>query len=95
MNPKKSMAITSTILSLSLMVLFMQPSVDLSQEVFAEETSMKLTTEIQRQNGVAVEFSVPETIMAGELVPINARVFDLNRDANLVMIIKQSLADSL
>ena len=84
MNAKKSMAITSTILSLSLMVLFIQPSMDFSsQDAFAEKTSMKMTKEIQRQNNVAVEFSVPETIVAGELVPINARVYDENRDANL------------
>lgn len=83
MNSKKLMATTTTILSLSMMVLFLQTSGDVSQEVFAETIQMKMTKEVQKQNDVAVEFSVPETIVAGELVPINAKVVDLNRGANL------------
>ena len=77
------MATTSTILSLSLMVLFLQGTEDISQQVFAETNQMILTTQVQKQNDVAVEFSAPETIVAGDLVPINARVLDLSRDANL------------
>ncbi|HXV66844.1 MAG TPA: plastocyanin/azurin family copper-binding protein [Nitrosopumilaceae archaeon] len=83
MNSKKLMATTTTILSLSMMVLFLQTSGDVSQEVFAEPNQMTVINEIQRQDGVAVEFSVPETIVAGNLIPINAKVIDLNREANL------------
>jgi len=49
----------------------------------SEKTSMQMTKEVQTQNDVALEFSVPETIVAGELVPINARVHDSSNDANL------------
>ena len=77
------MATTSTILSLSLLALFIQPSGDISQEVFADKIPITLKTEVQTQDGVALEFSAPETIMAGKLVPINARVLDIGRDANL------------
>ncbi|MFQ5572853.1 MAG: hypothetical protein ACE5EJ_01235, partial [Nitrosopumilaceae archaeon] len=77
------MATTSTILSLSLLALFIQPSGDVSQEVFAEKNQFTLKTEVQTQDGVALEFSAPETIVAGKLVPINARVLDIDRDSNL------------
>ena len=84
MNKKKLMATTLTLLSLSLLVLFIQPSGDLpSQDAFAEKTSINLIEETQQQNDVALDFSAPETIIAGKLVPINARVYDTSRDANL------------
>ena len=84
MTKTKLMATTSTILSLSLMVLFIQTSDEVvSQVAFAEKNPIRMIEMVQKQNDVAVEFSVPETIVAGELVPINAKVFDLSRDANL------------
>ena len=46
-------------------------------------TAMQMTREIQTQNDVSIEFRVPETIIAGELVPINARVYDTGKEANL------------
>ena len=83
MNNKKFMGITSTILSVTLMVLFVQPSDDFSQEVFAEKTNQMPIQQIQTQDNVSLEFNSPEIIMAGELVPINARVVDSNLSANL------------
>ena len=87
MNTTRFMGMTTTILSVTLMVLFVQPSTDFSQDVFAEKkdtaNDVKMTTEIKRQDNVGLEFSVPETIVAGKLVPINARVHDLNQNANL------------
>lgn len=83
MNSKKLMATTTTILSISLMVLFLQPSGDLSQEVFAEKNQIGIETEVQKQDGIVVEFRAPEIIVAGELVPIDASVLDLSRGANL------------
>ena len=81
------MGMTTAILSIALMVLFVQPSTDFSQDAFAEKKDtkkdIKMTTEIKRQDDVGLEFSVPETIIAGKLVPINARVHDLSQDANL------------
>ena len=82
------MGISTTILSVALLVLFVQPSLDFSQEAFAENKSMKkdsvkMIQQIQTQDNVSLELSVPETIMAGKLVPINARVIDSDRNANL------------
>jgi hypothetical protein len=65
------------------MVLFVQTSPDLSQEVFAEDNSVKLVQQIQEQDNVSLEFRAPEIIMAGELVPINAKVTDSKLSANL------------
>ena len=83
MNTTKFMGITTTILSITLVALFVQPSVDFSQDVFAEKDSMKLIQQIQTQDNVSLEFSTPEIIMAGNLVPINAKVVDSERKANL------------
>ena len=70
------------------MALFVQPSIDFSQDVFAEQNSMKtdsvkLIEQTQTQDDVSLEFTVPETIVAGTLVPVNAKVTDSNRLANL------------
>ena len=88
MNTTRFMGISTTILSVALMALFVQPSIDFSQDAFAEKKSMendsvKTITQIQTQDNVSLEFAVPETIMAGKLVPINARVLDSDRNANL------------
>jgi len=83
MNTKTFMGMTSTILSVSLLVLFVQTSPNLSQDVFAEDNSVKLVQQIQKQDNVSLEFGAPEIIMAGELVPINARVTDSKLSANL------------
>ena len=70
------------------MALFVQPSIDFSQDVFAEKKSMendsvKMITQTSTQDNVSLEFSVPETIMAGKLVPINAKVVDSTNNAHL------------
>jgi len=87
MNTTRFMGISTTILSIALMALFVQPSIDFTQDVFAEpnmkKDSVKLTSQIQTQDNISIEFSVPETIMAGTLVPVNARVLDSERNANL------------
>ena len=88
MNTTRFMGISTTILSIALLALFVQPSIDFSQNVFAEQNSMKtdhvkLVEQIQTQDDVTLEFSVPETIMAGTLVPVNAKVIDSSRTANL------------
>ena len=83
MNTTRFMGITTTILSITLVVLFVQPSTDISQSVFAEKDSIKFVQQIQMQDNVSLEFQVPETIVAGTLVPINAKVFDSNLTANL------------
>ena len=83
---KHKMGVATVTLSLSLLALFIQPSGDfLPQEAFAKEEHMMMTmiAETQRQDSVGLEFSVPETIVTGKLIPINARVFDLDNDANL------------
>jgi len=88
MNTTRFMGISTTILSITLMALFVQPSIDFSQNVFAEQNSMKtdsvkLIEQTQTQDDVSIEFSVPETIVAGTLVPVNAKVIDSSRTANL------------
>ena len=88
MNTTRFMGITTTILSVALMALFVQPSVDFSQDAFAEKKlmendSLNTVTQIQTQDNVSLEFEVPETIMAGKLIPINSRVIDSERNANL------------
>ena len=87
MNTTRFMGITTTILSVAMMVLFVQPSDDFSRDVFAEKKDaikdIKMTTEIKRQDNVGLEFGVPETITAGKLVQVNARVHDSNQNANL------------
>lgn len=77
------MGTTTTILSITLIALFTQPSADISQNVFAEKDSVKFVEQIQTQDNVSLEFHIPETIVAGTLVPINAKVFDSNLTANL------------
>ena len=88
MNTTRFMGISTTILSVALLALFIQPSLDFSQEAFAENKSMKknsvkMIQQIQTHDNVSLELSVPETIMAGKLVPINARVIDSDNNANL------------
>ena len=83
MNTTRFMGISTTILSITLMALFVQPSADISLNAFADKDSMKMIEEIQKQDDVSLKFSYPETIMAGKLVPINAVVIDANRVANL------------
>lgn len=85
MTKTKLMATTTTILSLSLIVLFIQTSDEVvPQTAFAENSPLSLIEKTQQQDNVAVEFSFPETIIAGELVPINAKVIDLNhKNSNL------------
>ena len=88
MNTTRFMGITTTILSIILVAFFVQPSIDFSQDVFAVQNSMKtnsvkLIEQTQTQDNVSIEFSVPETIVAGTLVPVNAKVTDSNRVANL------------
>ncbi len=88
MNTTRFMGITTTILSITLVVLFVQPSIDFSQNVFAEQNSMnadsvKLIEQTQTQDDVSIEFTVPATIVAGTLVPVNAKVTDSSRIANL------------
>jgi plastocyanin len=48
-----------------------------------EMMDIEMKTEIQQNDNVGLEFSVPQTIIAKKLVPINARVFDTSLDANL------------
>jgi len=48
-----------------------------------EMMDIEMKTEIQQNEDVGLEFSVPQTIIAKKLVPINARVFDSTLDANL------------
>ena len=63
-------------LSLSLMVLLVQTSDEVvSQIAYAVKDPIKMIEKTQRQNNIAVEFSFPETIVAGKLVPINAKSF--------------------
>ena len=83
MNTTRFMGITTTILSITLMALFIQPSVDLSQNAFADKSSVDLVEQIQTQDNVSLKFSSPQTIMAGKLVPINAVVLDSNLSAHL------------
>ena len=74
------MATTLAMLSLSLMVVFVQTSDEVVQQAaYAEADTTKLITQTQMKNNIAVEFSVPQMIVAGELVPVNAKVIDLNR----------------
>jgi len=49
----------------------------------AEMMGIEMKTEIKDYDDVGLEFSVPQTIIAKNLVPINARVFDTALDANL------------
>ena len=65
------------------MALFIQPSVDLSQNAFADKSLVDLVEQIQTQDNVSLKFSSPQTIMAGKLVPINAVVLDSNLSAHL------------
>ncbi len=52
--------------------------------VMTKQTNHSPTiTETQQSQGVGLEFNVPETIIAKNLVPINARVFDTAQGANL------------
>lgn len=83
MNTTRFMGITTTILSIILVVIFIQPSTDFSQDVFAEKNSVLLMQQIQTQENVLLEFNIPETIIAGKLVPINAKVVDSKNTANL------------
>ena len=83
MNTTRFMGITTTILSITLLALFIQPSVDLSQNAFADKSSVDLVEQIQTQDNVSLKFSSPQTIMAGKLVPINAVVLDSNLSAHL------------
>lgn len=88
MNTTRFMGITTTILSVILVAFFVQPSIDFSQNVFADQNSMKtdsvkLIEQTQTQDDVSIAFSVPETIVAGTLVPVNAKVTDSSRAANL------------
>ena len=88
MNTTRFMGISTTILSVTLMALFVQPSIDFLQDAFAakksmENDSVKMLTQIQTQDNVSLEFSVPETIVAGKLIPVNAKVTDSERNAHL------------
>ena len=83
MNTTRFMGITTTILSITLVALFIQPSADLSQNAFADKNSADLVEQIQTQDNVSLKFSSPQTIMAGKLVPINAVVLDSNLSAYL------------
>ena len=88
MNTTRFMGISTTTLSVALMVLFAQPYADVSQDAFGDNKPMKVDSvkmiqQVQTQDNVSLEFSVPETIMAGKLVPINARVIDSDHNANL------------
>ena len=79
---------STVILSVALVALFVQPSIDFSQDAFAtkksmENNSVKMLTQIQTQDNVSLEFSVPEIIVAGKLVPLNAKVTDSDRNAHL------------
>ncbi|WP_158507452.1 cupredoxin domain-containing protein [Candidatus Nitrosotenuis cloacae] len=49
----------------------------------ANDAPMKIVKKIQTQDNVSVEFRVPETIVAGKLIPINARVYDASNEGNL------------
>jgi len=77
------MGISTAILSITLMVLFVQPSENYSQDAFAESESTELVKQLQTRDGVSLEFQAPEQIVAGDLVPINARIIDSKLDANL------------
>ncbi|MGI9567037.1 MAG: cupredoxin domain-containing protein [Nitrosopumilus sp.] len=88
MNTTRFMGISTAILSITLMALFVQPSIDFSQDAFAAKKSMendsaRMITQTLTQDNVSLEFSVPETIMAGKLVPVNAKVTDSDRNAHL------------
>ena len=88
MNTTRFMGISTTILSVGLIALFVQPSIDLSQGAFAEKKSVgndsvKMIIQTLTQDNVSLEFSVPETITAGKLVPVNAKVIDSNRNVHL------------
>jgi len=48
-----------------------------------EMMDMEMKTEIQQEDNIGFEFSVPQTIIAKKLVPINARVFDAALDVGL------------
>ncbi|QUC64147.1 cupredoxin domain-containing protein [Nitrosopumilus sp. K4] len=88
MTRTKLMGIPTAILSIALMALFVPSSAELLQDVFAEQNTMEqknmqMTTQIQTQENISLEFNVPQTITAGKLVPINARVLDSDLGANL------------
>ena len=88
MNTTRFMGIFTAILSVALMALFVQPSIDFSQDAFAtkksmENDSVKMFTQIQTQDNVSLEFSFPEIIVAGKLIPLNAKVTDSDRNAHL------------
>ena len=83
MNTTRFMGISTAILSVTLMALFVQPSFETSQNAFAENDPVKIISQTQTQDNISLEFSVPETIKAGKLVPINARVVDSDKNANL------------
>ena len=88
MNTTRFMGISTAILSVVLMALFVQPSIDFSHDAFAEkksivDDSVKMLTQTMTQDSVSLEFSVPETIIAGKLVPVNAKVTDSDRNAHL------------
>ena len=83
MNTTRFVGISTAILSITLMALFVQPSFETSQNAFAENDSVKIISQIQTQDSISLEFSVPESISAGKLVPINARVVDSDKNANL------------
>ena len=77
------MATTITMLSLSLIAMFIQTSNEVvPQVVYAQNDSIEMIEQTQKQDNVAVELSVPQTIIAGELVPVNAKVFDLKRGSS-------------
>jgi len=48
-----------------------------------EMMDIEMKTETQQNEGISLALSVPQTIIAKKLVPINARVFDTALDANL------------
>jgi plastocyanin len=62
------------------------PLAPVTEESMMKEESMidiEMKTETQEMDGIGFEFSVPQTIIAKKLVPINARVFDAALDAGL------------
>ena len=63
MNTTRFMGISTAILSVALMALFVQPSIDFSQDAFAEKKSMvndsvKTITQIQTQDNVSLKFGI-------------------------------------
>lgn len=56
---------------------------DLVESVPVEMNDVDMKIEIQEMDGVGLEFSVPETIIAKKITPINARVFDTTQNSNL------------